>query len=76
VVARERDVAGRPGVAVAYDYAGYRDALVFDRESYRLLGETDRLVARSDYVDGRPGQLLGGSAYIESGIVTSQAARP
>jgi hypothetical protein len=76
LVSRERDVAGRHGVAVAFDYAGYRDALVFDRKTYRLLGETDRLVARSDYVDGSPGKLLGGSAYMESGIVTSQSARP
>jgi hypothetical protein len=76
LVAREHDVAGRPGLAVAYDYARHRDALVFDRDSYSLLGETDRLLARDDLVDGTPGQLIGGSAYIESGVVTSQAARP
>src|SRR4051812_5582126 len=76
LVAHERDVAGRPGIAVAYDYAGHRDALVFDRSSYRLLGETDRMLAGDDQTDGRPGQLIGGSAYLTSGIVTSRFARP
>jgi hypothetical protein len=61
---------------VAYDYAGHRDALVFDRTSYRLLGETDRMLARDDQTDRRPGQLIGGSAYVDSAIVTSQFARP
>jgi hypothetical protein len=76
LVARERDVAGRPGIAVAHDHARHRHALVFDARSYRLLGDTDRVVARNDYVDAAAGRLIGGRAYVESGIVTSQFARP
>jgi hypothetical protein len=76
LVARDRDVSGRPGVAVAVDYAGHRDALVFDRGSHALLGETDTMLARDDQTDGRPGQLIGGSAYIASGIVASETQRP
>ncbi len=76
LVARERDLAGRPAVGVAFDYARHRDALLFDRRSYERLGESDRLLARDDYVGAAPGELIGGQAYIDSGIVTSQFARP
>ena len=67
---------GEPGIAVAHEHARHRHALVFDARSYRLLGDTDRLVARSDYVDAAPGNLIGGRAYVDSGIVASQFARP
>jgi hypothetical protein len=76
LVARERDVTGRPAVAVAYDYAGHREALLFDRDSYTRLGDNHRLVRRVNEVDAAPGELLGGRAYVESGIVSSQFARP
>jgi hypothetical protein len=49
---------------------------VFDRNTHALLGETERLTARDDEAAGRPGQLIGASAYMESGIVASQAQRP
>jgi hypothetical protein len=75
-VASDRDVAGREGIAVAYDYDGHRRALVFDRDSYRLLGETERRLASAGDVDGAPGRLIGGSAYVESGIVASDTQRP
>jgi hypothetical protein len=76
LVAQERDVTGRPAVGVAYDYAGRRDELLFDRDSFTRLGENDRRLTRADYADARPGQLVGGWAYVDSGIVTSQFARP
>jgi hypothetical protein len=76
MVDRERDLAGREGVAVAFDSAGHRDALVFDRSTYELLGENDRQLRRDDYTDADPGQLVGGRAYVESGIVRSTTERP
>jgi hypothetical protein len=57
----ERDVLGRPGVGVAYNGSQGREALIFDRETYELLGEKDG---------------AGGSADVESGIVDSITARP
>ena len=40
LIESERDVAGRTGVGVAVDYRGYSDILIFNRDSYELLGET------------------------------------
>jgi hypothetical protein len=60
-VERERDVAGRTGVAVASDASGMHHVLVFDRESYELLGENEG---------------SGGSAIIQSGVVSSPDATP
>ena len=72
----ERDVAGRLGVGVAVDYAGHRNVLVFDRNTLELLGENERLLERKNYVDGDPGELISGSAVIESGVVRSMSALP
>ena len=66
LIESERDVAGRVGVGVAVDYAGYRSTLVFDSETYELLGETER----------HRGRLVGGSAVIEAGVVDSMTALP
>jgi hypothetical protein len=76
LVAHERDAAGRRGIAVGHDHARRRHALVFDSKTYQLLGETTRQLARDEYAGGRPGQLLGSTAYMESDIVTSRAQRP
>ena len=76
LIARERDVAGRVGVGVAVEYAGHRSVLIFDRETYELLGENERLLERKNYVDGDPGELISGSAVIESGVVDSMTALP
>jgi hypothetical protein len=50
--------------------------LIFDRDTYELLGENERLLERKNYVDGDPGELVGGSAVIESGVVDSITALP
>jgi hypothetical protein len=76
LVPRERDAAGRQGVAVASDYAHRRDALVFDSDTHELLGETTRQLARDEFADGSPGQQLGATAYMEAGIVASRTQRP
>ncbi len=57
----ERDIAGRPGVGVAYDGSQGRQALIFDPSTYELLGD-------------RSG--AGGTVDTESGIVDSITARP
>ena len=66
LVERERDVAGRSGVGVAVDYAGYGSVLIFNRDSYELLGENER----------HDGKLTGGSAVLQSGVVGSMTAKP
>jgi hypothetical protein len=76
LIESERDVAGRVGVGVAVEYAGHRSVLIFDRDTYELLGENERLLERKDYVDGDPGELISGSAVIESGVVDSMTAIP
>jgi hypothetical protein len=76
LVPHERDAVGRRGIAVAYDYAHRREALVFDSETHKLLGETQRQLARDDLADGGPGQLLGATAYMKSGVVASRTLRP
>jgi hypothetical protein len=69
---RIRDVAGRVGTGVAIDSAGTRDVLIFDRDSYDLLGEGEFALKRA----ADPGRLMSGSAVMESGIVTSPTAVP
>jgi len=77
LIHHERDVAGRPGVAVAYDdNDGERSALIFDSRSYELLGENIRSLKRLPYVDAKQGALIGGSADLESAIVGSFSERP
>jgi hypothetical protein len=66
LIESERDVAGRPGVGVAVDYRGFRSTLIFNRETYDLLGENER----------HNGKLTGGSAILESGVVSSVTAEP
>jgi hypothetical protein len=76
LIGPERDVAGRLGVGVAVDYAGHRNVLVFDSNTHELLGENERLLERKNYVDGDPGELISGSAVIDSGVVGSMSAVP
>jgi hypothetical protein len=66
LIESERDVAGRTGVGVAVDYRGYSDILIFNRDTYELLGENAR----------HHGKLTGGSAILESGVVRSVTAEP
>jgi hypothetical protein len=57
----ERDITGRPGVAVAYHGSQGTQALIFDPSTYALLGDREG---------------LGGTADLEAGIVSSPTARP
>ena len=57
----ERDVTGRPGVGIAYNGTQGRQSLIFDPETFELLGDR---------------QGTGGTADIASGIVESIEARP
>ena len=66
VIESERDVAGRPGVGVAVDHAGYRSVLIFKRDSYELLGENER----------HDGKLTGGSAILDSRVLDSMDRPP
>jgi hypothetical protein len=73
---RIRDVAGRSGTGVAIASGGIRSVLIFDRESFRLLGESEYALRRNGYVDAGPGELVSGSAIMASGIVDSPTAVP
>lgn len=64
LVESERDVAGRPGVGVAVDHAGYRNVLIFNGDSHELLGENERHL----------GELTGGSAILASGVTDSMTS--
>jgi hypothetical protein len=71
---RIRDVAGRLGTGVAIDSEGTRSVLIFDRESYELLGESQFALDRVQYVDAEAGELVSGSAIMAAGIVDSPTA--
>ena len=75
-IERIRDAAGRMGTGVAIESGGRRSVLIFDSESYALLGESDFALKRSNYVDAAPGKFVSGSAIMESGIVKSPTAVP
>jgi hypothetical protein len=68
---RVRDVAGRMGTGVAIDSQGTRSALIFDPRSYELLGESEFALEGAEFADAEPGELVSGSAVMESGIVSS-----
>ena len=57
----ERDITGRPGVAVAYHGSQGTQALIFDPATYELLGDREG---------------AGGTADVAAGIVGSPTARP
>jgi hypothetical protein len=73
-IERLRDVAGRPGTGVAIDSSGTRSVLIFDPQSYALLGESEFALGRPQFADAQPGELVSGSAVMESGIVRSPTA--
>jgi hypothetical protein len=75
-VERLRDVAGRMGTGVAIDSGGTRSVLIFDRESYDLLGESEFALEGAEFADAEAGELVSGSAVMESGIVRSPTAVP
>jgi hypothetical protein len=75
-VERIRDVAGRLGTGVAIESGGTRSVLIFDRETYDLLGESAFALDGADFADTETGQLVSGSAVIETGIVSSPTAVP
>jgi hypothetical protein len=58
---RERDIIGRPGLAVAYHGSQGTQVLIFDPATYELLGD-------------REGE--GGTADVAAGMVGSPTARP
>jgi hypothetical protein len=66
LIENERDVADRPGVGVAVDYRGFRNTLIFNRDSYELLGENER----------HDGKLTGGSAILDSRVLDSMQRPP
>jgi hypothetical protein len=73
-IERIEDAAGRMGTGVALQSQGRRSVLIFDTDSYELLGESDFAVKRRAYVDAAPGKFVSGSAVMESGIVSSPTA--
>jgi hypothetical protein len=75
-IGRVRDVAGRMGTGVAIESGGTRSVLIFDRETYDLLGESEFALEGAEYADAEPGELVSGSAVMESGIVKSPTAVP
>jgi hypothetical protein len=62
-----RDIEGRPGVAVALDDRGRTLMLIFDGETYALLGKQHLSPS---------GMLEWGSATLADGIVDSDRSRP
>jgi hypothetical protein len=75
-IERVRDVAGRPGTGVAIDSEGTRSVLIFDPQSYALLGESEFALEGAEFADAEPGELVSGSAIMKSGIVRSPTAVP
>jgi hypothetical protein len=75
-IERVRDVAGRMGTGVAIDSGGTRSVLIFDRRSYDLLGESEFALEGAEFADAEPGELVSGSAVMESGVVRSPTAVP
>jgi hypothetical protein len=75
-IERIRDVAGRMGTGVAIESGGTRSVLIFDRESYDLLGESEFALEDAEFADAEPGELVSGSAVMKSGIVRSPTAVP
>jgi hypothetical protein len=75
-IERIEDAAGRMGTGVALQADGRRSVLIFDSDSYELLGESDFAVKRNGYSDAAPGKFVSGSAVMESGIVGSPTAVP
>jgi hypothetical protein len=75
-IERVRDVAGRMGTGVAIDSGGTRSVLIFDSETYDLLGESEFALEGAEFADARPGELVSGSAVMQSGIVRSPTAVP
>jgi hypothetical protein len=61
-----------PGVSNGHE----RSVLIFDRQTYGLLGENQRMLKRTGSADAEPGALVSGSADLESAIVSSITERP
>lgn len=76
LIERIRDVAGRLGTGVAIDSGGTRRALIFDADTYELLGESEFLLEPNNWVDAESGALVSGSAVMEAGVVDSPTAVP
>jgi hypothetical protein len=72
-----RDREGRRGLAVELTGAdGMRHQLVFDPGTSRLLAEQDVLVTPNDYVDAKPGTVLGYRVVLQAAVVDHAGARP
>jgi len=80
LVGEVTDPAGRRGVAVARtsDDAGFleRNELVFDPETSELLAERQVLLERVDWIDAKPGTVIGYAVYLNSGLVDATSDRP
>lgn len=66
-------VTGERGVAVAFAHSGDREELVFDPETYELLGS--RTVALEDTESYGAGTVLGSTAILEKGFVDELGER-
>lgn len=72
-----RDPEGRTGVAVELIGAdGMRHQLVFDPTTSRVLAEQDVLVKPNDYVDAKPGTVVGYRVVLQTAVVDRLDARP
>jgi hypothetical protein len=72
-----RDGTGRPGVPVTMDVPSkaMRLTLVFDRDTYALLGETTYTLPRNPY-NLPAGTRLGWTAYVRTAVVDGIRERP
>jgi hypothetical protein len=72
-----RDGTGRPGVPVTMDVPSkaMRLTLVFDRDTYTLLGETTYTLPRNPY-NLPAGTRLGWTAYVRTAVVDGIRERP
>lgn len=69
------DHSGRRGLGVGYTSGGVRHDLIFDSESYALLGDQTMIVGPNNG-DWAIGAELGWTVYLRSGIVDSDTAVP
>jgi hypothetical protein len=68
------DLAGRKGIAVSRTDAGTQHDIIFDRDTYRFLGERDVVVGQ---VEGFPqGATIGWTAQLEIAIVDKAGQLP
>ncbi|MFI6812229.1 CU044_5270 family protein [Nonomuraea sp. NPDC050328] len=67
VTGTAEDAAGRTGVSIGREYGGQRDELIFDRESFALLGERS-VVTDAGRAGAPEGSLLASTAQLEVSV--------